>query len=805
MPNALHTSLSVLLGPLCLAAPSLGLSPAVPSDVVCERGHAQGSKDDAKELAGQFRSELDAVAALATKRKWQDALTSLDKLLAAHEGREWAFAARSEVVRLDRICRFGLQARPIQNRDLIRAKILRLNMRTGSIKLRYAEGRAFDDFDIPKAPSEGGRTIRLPGKHGEVIELPRIPTRRGNRRSQLRVHPAVFRDIKITATGTGYSFARFLVAMSDDGYYECVVGTPPKGAGVYFPTSVTLHRGSESQSIVSKHWGSNEAKSKKRWPIKMGEKFRILIRVGKTISIKYKNKILASFPNKLGRSGGFAFDVNSLRTLEIDGRFDPAWLQNKRDAAMQEQRAAFDKTYDARKSLPAWLFALARGSAKPEHGASKKKREKKGYPGKLSQEDIPRFNKLIDALNKKNYRTLLFRIAALPETGISQGIRDWLSAHAYHGLESAKGCLEHAERLRAAHPDFADGHLLAAMAHARQLATDKAMAALDDARRVDPSDVKVYDAAVRLAMRSGLGRTAARWLEDARRAGIEVAEARKLETGVRKLLHGPEWSKRYRVENDNYTIESNIDKKICRDAAKVLDTALAFYRRDLGWRSPQATATKQVQEASGQSVEDGVDQRFRVYLFAGKKGFENYQQSFGATPVHNPAGLFDPMLRQLLIWNLPSRTELFRTVRHEGFHQYLNRALPNAPTWLNEGLAEYYERSKYELGRPQLGAPHPAHLALLSRRGAVPQVAKLMRMSRKRFYANAHINYARAWALVHFLRRGQKRWRPVFDRLVAALRDGNSQSEAVDLALKGVNTQHMHDEWRAHLKILAGK
>jgi hypothetical protein len=42
---------------------------------------------------------------------------------------------------------------------------------------------------------------------------------------------------------------------------------------------------------------------------------------------------------------------------------------------------------------------------------------------------------------------------------------------------------------------------------------------------------------------------------------------------------------------------------------------------------------------------------------------------------------------------------MLRTVRHEGFHQYLDRMLPETPVWLNEGTAEYFETAVLAGGR----------------------------------------------------------------------------------------------------------
>ena len=37
-------------------------------------------------------------------------------------------------------------------------------------------------------------------------------------------------------------------------------------------------------------------------------------------------------------------------------------------------------------------------------------------------------------------------------------------------------------------------------------------------------------------------------------------------------------------------------------------------------------------------------------------------------------------------------------MRHEGYHQYLDRVMPDPPVWFNEGLAVYHENGIKEDG-----------------------------------------------------------------------------------------------------------
>ena len=175
-------------------------------------------------------------------------------------------------------------------------------------------------------------------------------------------------------------------------------------------------------------------------------------------------------------------------------------------------------------------------------------------------------------------------------------------------------------------------------------------------------------------------------------------------------------------------------------------------------------------------------------------------------PVHT-AGLYSPVLKQLLIWNLPNRTDMLRTIRHEGFHQYLDTLAKDVPPWLNEGMAEYYQGSRSALGRPSPGRLQPRHLrslALMRGKGRVP-VEELTRMPYPKFYANPINNYAQGWALVHFLRRSTRRNRAIMDRLLQGLKAGKPYDAVRKEAFAGVDMKHLDAKFWEYVRALREK
>jgi hypothetical protein len=162
---------------------------------------------------------------------------------------------------------------------------------------------------------------------------------------------------------------------------------------------------------------------------------------------------------------------------------------------------------------------------------------------------------------------------------------------------------------------------------------------------------------------------------------------------------------------------------------------------------------------------------YRVFLFSGREGFDRYLADLVVLrkpPMENVAGLYTPLLKQLLIWNLPSRAEMMRTIRHEGFHQYLDRLLPDPPVWFNEGMAVYYEGMERVGGELKIGKPRYEDLELLAREPLTP-LKDFLAMTPAEFYRGSHHSYAQAWLFVHMLKNGNAKHRELYRTLMTRL------------------------------------
>ena len=101
-----------------------------------------------------------------------------------------------------------------------------------------------------------------------------------------------------------------------------------------------------------------------------------------------------------------------------------------------------------------------------------------------------------------------------------------------------------------------------------------------------------------------------------------------------------------------------------------------------------------------------------------------------------------------------------RVIFHEYAHLIVSNVMANAPTWLNEGLAEFYSTFTLMDGgrRVHLGLPIGEHLQRLKRDGRIPLPDLLQVDSQSPFYneaARVSMFYAESWALTHMILNGQ--------------------------------------------------
>jgi len=696
-----------------------------------------------------------------TEKKFEEALRVVDRTIASGKGKRakelllatietsrdqpWALYHLTEIEdNLRRATFWSSMERP-DPKDLVSGELLSWSPASGQIKLRY---KLRPESEDARGKNRGSGAAKGPGPLADF-------TRQGS----LWVHPIAF-DGPFTIEIQGASYPAF----SD----------PPRAptiavcAGWSRSTLVAFGLQAEPSNqgrrhvparIVQVEGGESTTEAQGDPEIRPGQSYSAKVAVTPSSVTAYVNddKILAA--TRSGPlDGRFAFE-NFPGEIEISvaGKAQPSWLQNLVDTAIQERWTAFEKGYRAVDDLPAWLRGKAAGTGVPSPGA------KALLPGKDSSRGLDHVEVFATLIREGNYEAALDCVERIPAGDVAEEVRGWLCAQALSGLGRDRDALDACARVCALDSDFLPARrmkvgLQADVAGLRPAIEDGVRTVADFPKESGPC----LDLAT-LYLLAGRPEEARALVRSAIDAGIPALELQEAGRLVTRALRGPLWSKSYEYKSEHYTIASDISQQVCFEAASLLEKSYTKFNLHLR-RVP--AQEKRV---------------FRVYLFSGRAGYEAYTRDLVGHAKEGTAGLYYPVVKQLLIWNVPDFENMMRTVRHEGFHQYLDRLVGDAPIWLNEGLAEYYEGSRLVKGSWSDGEVQIGHVELLREKGFLP-LREFVRIRPSAFYEPkaVHAAYAQSWALVHFLLNSGAENREVFDRVLDALIAGARPIGAVE-------------------------
>lgn len=134
-----------------------------------------------------------------------------------------------------------------------------------------------------------------------------------------------------------------------------------------------------------------------------------------------------------------------------------------------------------------------------------------------------------------------------------------------------------------------------------------------------------------------------------------------------------------------------------------------------------------------------------VFLFHDAESFREYlSYHYPSVPTRRAFFLeTDAQLKVYAHWS----DHMAEDLRHEVAHGYLHIIVPGLPLWLDEGLAEYFEVPRQQVG---LHRPHLDLLAdLIEHNGWQPDLHRLEQL--KDVAEMDQASYAEAWAWVYFL------------------------------------------------------
>ncbi len=717
----------------------------------------------------EFATGLDRVEALMGRGKWQDALSSLKDVLDEHARRPYVAAERARIEEDVRRCVFRVETQVPTIENLIKGEILSYDRRTGQIKLRYLRSPA--DKDVHDFQT---------GKGG------------------LLSHPVLF-DGPYTIEFKGPSYPTIMVSGSrppkvycgfeNDEYLVVCFGFERRthGSTVHHHAAYIARQRGDDGKILDE---------KDATPCKSGAKFSIKVQVGATsVSALYNGRKFLSGPKSKDVYGTIAFeDIRGWTEILISGDAQTSWVQEREDAAEQAAQREFQKTYRPADHLPDWFIRGEYDRPEPPHALDAPDagiaQESRLYPGESRSALDSLYRAARQHIDRGDYEAGLAYVEEKKDL-MTPALAAYLAAWCSYELGDHDAALRLCEQVEAEDGEFTGAKRIRLRIQlARGVDAAAAEAEWRGLLERHPTDPDLYHELVQHVLHHGRVEDAKELTGLALRRGIGVEEFTEFDRNLAIALKGPDWSTRFEHRSKNYHVVSDIDVATCREAAKLLEEAYAAYVNRL------------------RNVPGLENRKFFVFLFSGSGGYQTHiervLQGLGGAPPFHTAGVYTPTFKQLFIWNQRDRADMMRTVRHEGFHQYLDRVVADAPLWFNEGLAEYYEIGEVAGSSFKTGQVHPPNVETLAKTGSgglVP-LGTFVRQDRRAFYANPTLHYAQAWALVHFLQHGPRGRGRLFDDLFECLASGVRARAAIERVFGDVDLQDLDEQFRAYVREL---
>jgi len=134
--------------------------------------------------------------------------------------------------------------------------------------------------------------------------------------------------------------------------------------------------------------------------------------------------------------------------------------------------------------------------------------------------------------------------------------------------------------------------------------------------------------------------------------------------------------------------------------------------------------------------------KFRVIVFANADEYNAFGRQYFCGATEHSRGAYIPVLKLLLVRDEIESVETYEVLFHEAFHQFLDRYIPFAPIWINEGLATYYGTARPTENGLYFDRPKEIFFDVvadtMSARELIP-LKQLMLYNRGQFYDNRRV------------------------------------------------------------------
>lgn len=686
----------------------------------------QGAEEEA------FQAGLLAVERGLRAREWEETPARIAALLEQHEGRSYVWLSRPRLVDALRLAAFLPGYRPPGPEELVEGELRSYSPSTGKMRIVYRQGQL-------------GEFLVL--RDGELQPAAGKPLGE----EDLLLHPAEFRrGCSVTVRGTDYGRGGTLPGVT------CILPTR-----ILFVSFGQTGLGRRDRPAVLADYFRQEVLDQAESPARPGEPYAFEVQVKeREILGLWKNRRVLHGKKERDEFGRFGIHgVSGWEEIEVEGVASRAWMQGLQDGAFQRALLSFTEDFDEDAGLPAWLRFERLGWTE---------RLARQLPGWDAPEHGERARDLLQRLDDGEEEDVRRRLADLDPADVGED----LYAFVFCLLEVEQGDLdaarERAERLRALAPSSLPARLLPIWIEGLSDDPEEACVRFAELALEVAPDPTLLGAQALFALATGDREQAEEVLRLAVAGGLYGELLDEVGAVLCKALTGPSWLESHEVETEHFRVVSDIDERTCREAAGLLETALDHF------------------QSRHRSLPKGRAERFPVYLFSGEIGYQLYLVDTTLFPAESSLGAFVPGMGQLLIWNVPDRTRMLNTVRHEGLHQYMHRLMRDQPVWLAEGLGEYWEEADFSKSKSLQNQPSQEKLLAVRalRRDFLP-LERFLHVPRGEFYGNVSLSYTQAWAFVHFLQHSGREHLQLFDALLDELIAGSDADEAIEAVFGG--------------------
>ncbi|MBQ0755311.1 MAG: DUF4124 domain-containing protein [Gammaproteobacteria bacterium] len=148
----------------------------------------------------------------------------------------------------------------------------------------------------------------------------------------------------------------------------------------------------------------------------------------------------------------------------------------------------------------------------------------------------------------------------------------------------------------------------------------------------------------------------------------------------------------------------------------------------------------------------------KLALLKSKPTFDLWvSQRTGKSRSIPAAGIYMPQTREVAIWNNGNEAVMIRTILHESSHVIMAQLSPRAPSWLQEGMAEYFENieMKNDVVVVNLSPQGHRNIRHWLDNGTLITLRKYLSIPEQQWREMAHsanqIPYTVAWGTSYFL------------------------------------------------------